>query len=151
MPCVEQGCCPEQIKSKNDSFGWDSCPEVGEPCGWDEESSCAGATVQGFLESDDFKIFCFNNSNLVPKVDVSMSADNWGHVQGKSSKLFTSNQNSNACIIGYVEGTIADPEIIPGKKPGHKRMKISYFGKNAPHGGPYGIFLTAVFYFENIS
>jgi hypothetical protein len=148
MGCkVIGGCCGENEKYKSDYHDFDQCPKIGEPCGGDPYASCSGLTVQGTLESDEFCAECFEN--FTPKVSCYFSADNFGYVQGDGSKLSCPN-GGDQCTTCYIEG-ILTPQVIavPGKNFKYKKMKISYFGQNSPHGGPYGIGLVAYFYFED--
>jgi hypothetical protein len=148
MGCrIEDGCCAPKSKSKSDYHGWEECPDVDEPCGGDDSASCSGLSVQGTLESDEFCTECFNE--FTPKVDFSFSADNFGYVAGEG-QILCPNYGTDSCEICSLDDTLT-PQVlaVPGKNGKYKKMKISYFGQNSPHGGPYGIFLYADFYFED--
>jgi hypothetical protein len=146
MPCTVGGCCNTDTKSIFKSFGYDVCPKVAPPCGGDSSASCAGAIIQGVVESKEFLKSCF--TDYTPKVYYSFGADNFGYIQGQGSPIFCPNYGSDACTTCYIQG-ILTPEIIPGKNAGYKKMKVSYLAQNAPHGGPYSVSLSLEFYFED--
>ena len=144
-PCTD--CCPISLgtKSFSEEHGTGQCPKVSEPCGGDEYASCAGRKIGPItLRSDPFPTECLKK--LKPVAAVSLTADNFGYASGESGRVGC--PSSNICSICGQSGTVTP--FVESAGNGKSRMKITAFGQNSPHGGPYSLFVTASFSLQPI-
>ena len=141
-PC---NCCDTQSSdSYFENHGFDECPNVGEPCpSGDGTPSCANAQIGPVvLYSEEFPTECLETKSA--KAAVSYYADNFGYATGQSGQVGC--PSSNDCNICSQSGIITP--FIEGGSGGKSRMYIRAFARNAPHGGPYSLSVSASFYLE---
>ena len=141
-------CCPIYLGSDQffETHSEGECPNVGEPCpsGPNPESpSCANRTIgPKTLRSETFPTGCLKK--LKPVAAVSLYADNFGSVTGKSGKVGC--PPSNACVTCSTAGTLTPSvESVGG---GKSRLKITARAQNSQHGGPYTLSVTVFFGLE---
>jgi len=142
-PCTD--CCPIFLgtKSFSEYHGDGECPKVSEPCGSDETPSCSSRKIGPItLRSDPFPTECLKHLN--PLAGVSLSADNFGMVSGESGQVGC--PPSNACNICGAFGAVTP--FVESAGNAKSRMKITAYGQNSPHGGPYHLYVTASFSLE---
>jgi len=144
-PCTD--CCPISLgtKSFREFHGIGECPKVSEPCGGDETPSCSGRKIGPImLRSDPFPTDCLKK--LKPFAAVSLSADNFGMASGESGRVGCPPLNNKNCGICGAFGAVTP--FVESAGNGKSRMKITAYGQNAPHGGPYSLSVTASFSLE---
>lgn len=142
-PCTD--CCPQHqgTKSYSEYHGYDECPDVSPPCGFDETASCSGLTIGPItLRSDPFPTECLKK--FKPVAAVSLSADNFGMATGQSGQVGC--PPSNTCLICGEYGIITP--FVQSVGNGKSKMSIKATGGNSSHGGPYYLFVTASFTLE---
>ena len=114
--------------------GFDECPLVAPPCGGDDVGSCSGATVSGFVFSDEWRSIPLGKT---PKAKIYAGAlfDNFGNI----GSAVSDNQGSDDCVLGTIYSDVIDTAIIDGNK-----TKIAFSVTNAVHGGPYGLYAATI-------
>lgn len=141
-PCT---CCElGSTDSYSEYHGTNECPGVGEPCPSGTGSpTCAGFRIGPIdLYSEEFPTFCLRSKQ--PKASVAYSADNFGFVTGQSGQIGC--PSSNECVICGESGVLTP--FVETVSPTTSRLKLTAFAENAPHGGPYSLYVTANFYLE---
>lgn len=135
-------CCPVSLGSDSfsESHGYDECPKVSKPCGSEKSASCSSRKIgPKTLRSQPFPTDCLTKFN--PVAAVSLSADNFGMATGKSGKVGC--PPSNACTTCGQAGVLTPlTESLGG---GKSRLKVTAYGQNSVHGGPYSLFVSASF------
>lgn len=147
-PCTD--CCSQDQGTKSffESHGFGECPNVGQPCPTGTGvPSCAGRVIGPItLKSDSFPSECL--IKFKPVAYISYSADNFGLASGAKGKVGCASTSTVNCEICSKTGVITP--FVESAGSGKSRMKITAFGQNAPHGGPYSLAVTAYFSLEPI-
>ena len=111
--------------------GSEDCPNVGPPCR-DEEPSCAGLVVSGFVYSDPWPSIP-TGKTAKAKIYAGARLDNWGNI----GSAFSNNQDGSLgpCPVGVTESDVVDTAQVDSDK----RMKLPFSATNSSAGGEYGI------------
>jgi hypothetical protein len=122
-----------------DNYIWfDICPDVGEPCGGDPVGSCSNLSIGPVrIYSDYISASCAQASHTVV---VNGFFDNFGWIEGSDRKVEIA--ASDACDTSNIRDTLIPYVENNGDS---SRLYVEAFVQNAPHGGPYGMIITATF------
>lgn len=143
-PC---SCCDLQSSdSYFETHGSEECPNVGDPCpSGDGTPSCAGSVIGPIkLYSDEFPTKCLDTK--AAKAAIVYTADNFGLAIGQSGQVGCTSTSTTVCESCAETGVITP--FVENTSPGKSKMYIKAYAKNAPHGGPYTLFVSANFYLE---
>ena len=135
---------PTSSVNYNERYGYDVCPIVLPPCGaGGEGESCAGRVV-GPVELSFTSTIPEEIRNLgivYPVAAVTYQADNFGFASGASGQVGC--DGTNSCIQCFQSGVIE-----PFYDPATGKYYISAYAQNSPHGGPYGLTVSATLTFS---
>ena len=137
---------PTSSVSYNESYGFDVCPTVLLPCppsGPPGGETCSNRVV-GPVElyfTSTLPAEISNLGILYPVAAVTYQADNFGFASGASGQVGC--DGTDACVTCSKSGIIE-----PFYDAAAGNYYISAYAQNAPHGGPYGLAVSATLTFS---
>lgn len=139
-------CCPFDIGFGSFSF-FDTSGQSGPPCGGGTPEN-VGATVgpEAIYSAVNFNTKCLEKFKV--KVLVDFIADNYGYVRGDGDASVTCPLDNNDCNLCIKQGTI--DAYIERVNATESRAYVIAYAANAPHGGGYGMAVSAYFYLDEL-